>query len=210
MKRKPLLLVKKIRAATSELRTLGKTPLDAVALLRKFASPRTRRSESLALMAAGWSQSQVLAALEWAHLRALQRILDSPSPDLNAVVTLALEYADFPVNRVQREMRKMFADMLPDYERGKKVREKGQNAYGSWIDRCRQAEEFRRIDCELAKRTRATKRLRSVYARHRDIAEEYSARNPSKPVKYKTVERRLREFSIPLRLVEMALGRKLA
>ena len=189
MKQKLGSLDKRIRAATSELHNLGKTPLDAVTLLRKLVGRRTRRSDSHDSILADWSQAQYLAAIELAQLCALQQMLDSPSTPSLTVVMLALDYADTRVNRERHYFKKMIEDMIPDYGRGKKVREKGQNALGSWIDRYRQAEEFRRIDRELAKRPRASKPLRSPHARHKDIAEQYSARNRRTPVNYKTVER---------------------
>ena len=205
MKQQLRSLDKRIRRATSELHNLGKTPPDAVTLLRKLVGRRTRRSESYKLILADWSRSQFLVAIELAQLCALQQMLDSPSTPSLTVVMLALDYADTRVNRERHYFKKMIEDMIPDYGRGKKVREKGQNALGSRLDRYLQAEEFRRIDRELTERPRASKRSRSPHALYRDIAREYSARK----ISYKTVERRLKEFPVPLALVEKALGRKL-
>jgi hypothetical protein len=207
------LLDEKIRAATQQLRKSGKTPADAIALLRNITGPVAGNQKPFGFPPTGWKDKQAWAALELAHLCGLKELLRSASKstrrDLPAVLTLLLDHADARENRVRCELNEMIVEMLPDYRSGKKARESGQQAYGSWADRYHQAEEFRQIDRQLSKRARPSKRMRSQSARYRDIADEYRARHPNKSVSAKTVERRVREFPVPLAILAMALRHKL-
>jgi hypothetical protein len=209
------LLDEKIRAATQQLRKLGKTPADAIALLRNITGPVAGNEKPFGFPPTGWQDKQAWAARELAHLCTLKELLRLASKsthreDLTAALNLSLDYAHARENRVRCELNEIIVEILPDYRLGKKVREKGQQAYGSWADRYRQAEEFRQIDRQLSKRNRPSKRMRSQSARYRDIAEEYCARHPDKSVSAKTVERRVREFPVPLAILKMALRHKLA
>jgi hypothetical protein len=188
-------LDQKISAAKGWLEKLGKSPRDALALFRALANDVDRGCRNFDFSTVQWSTRQVWAAFELMCLCGLREAQSSRSPASNrAVVTLALWYAD----AIEQQRDQIVAEMLPDYRRGKRVREKGKEPHRSWASRYRQAEQFRKIALEL-------RQPRSQNARHRDISRRYYGDDSH----YKTVQRRMKEFPVPLHIFELALGRKL-
>jgi hypothetical protein len=196
-----------IDAVVARLVAAGKSPADALALLRATASSIKKRHGDRSLT--GWSVPQMWAAFELALLCGLREIVQHSSSSTEMALELAFAYAQIRENQLQHKLQQVIADMIPDFRRGRKVREAGRGARGSWSDRYRQAEEFRRIDGELSKRTKARTRSRSAHARHGDIARVYCSRHPGKSISSKTVGRRLQEFPVPMAILEMALRGKL-
>jgi hypothetical protein len=192
----PVSLGRRKRTAAAQLRELDKSPEEALKMLGEVVAP-AKKGHALDFRKAGWSPQQILVSLELAALCALDEMQSGrlpASPD--SIIRVALDYADVRKDRLIDEMR-------PDYERGKKVRESGAMAHGSFGSKYRKAEEFKTIGRKLARAGSLTKT-----EQHRQIAKRYSERS-GEQVSYKTVERYLKRFSIPLPLLEQALGRRL-
>jgi hypothetical protein len=88
----------------------------------------------------------------------------------------------------------MIHDMLPDWHRGKKVREKGAENYGTPAVRAKRRERVRKINCEILldwvqhKRRRLSSLTKT--RRYQLIAEKYQERF-GEPISHKNVERDL-------------------
>ena len=188
---RPVSLGRRIQTAAAQLRELGKSPEEALKL--RAVDAAAKKGHALDLRKAGWSRQQILVLLELAALCALKGMQSGHVPaSSDLIIRVALDYAD-------RREHRLFDEMRSDYERGKKVRESGAMAHGSFASKYRKAEKFKAIERKLARRGSLTKT-----ERHRLIAKRYSERY-GEQVSYKTVERSLKRFPVPLALVELAL-----
>jgi hypothetical protein len=190
----PVSLGRRKQTAAAQLRELGKSPEEALKMLGEVVAP-AKKGRALDFRKAGWSPQQILVLFELAALCALDEMQSGrlpASPD--SIIRVALDYADVREDRLIDEMR-------PDYKRGKKVRESGAMAHGSLGSKYRKAEEFRAIGRKLARASSLTKT-----EQHRRIAKTFSERS-GKQVSYKTVERYLKKFPVPLPILEEALSR---
>jgi hypothetical protein len=195
----PVSLGRRIQTAAAQLRELGKSPEEAIKMLRA-----AKKGHALDFRKAGWSPQQILVSFELAALCALKDMQSGrlpASPDL--IIRVALDYADVLKDLADVRKGRLIDEMRPDYERGKKVRESGAMAHGSYGSKYRKAEEFKAIEGSLARAGSLTKT-----ERHRLIAKRFSELS-GEQVSYKTVERYLKKFSVSLPLLEQALGRRL-
>jgi hypothetical protein len=179
----------KIADVVRRLDKLRKSPAEVLALFRSVRNGRD-------LATAGWSPEEVLTALELMCLCALREAHLNPllMPS-EAIATAAQWYSEV----IKLRWHEMIAEMWPDYLIGRKVREKGKATHPSWSARYRQAEKFRELDSTISKA------ITSKKERHKRIA----AKALGTPKAYKTVERRLKEFPVPLAIFELGFGRKI-
>jgi hypothetical protein len=187
------LLAAQIRAATRRLRVLGKTPSDAINLLRHITRSKASNRKPYGFVAADWRRSQVWAALELAYLSGLRELLRSASVAPKTIVTLALDYADARENRVRCQANETILKLLPDYRRGKKARTAGAEAHGSSSSRFQRALRLNEINRKILMGLLAKRRHPDVLnkiARNKRVADQFEKRY-GKAISYKTVERDL-------------------
>ena len=175
-----------ISNALRRLEEHGKSPSDGIALLASLL-----KSQQSEFSKSDWSEDQVRTALELGCL-CVFRIAQSGqlAADPIALSTIGRWYGAI----VRRQRDEMIHDMLPDWHRGKKAREKGAENHGSPAERAKRRERMREINREILLDwvQHKRRRLRSLtkIKRHKLIAKEYQKRYGS-VFSHKTVERDL-------------------
>jgi hypothetical protein len=174
-----------ISSAVQRLEEHGKSPREGIALLARML-----KSRNFEFARDGWPEDQVRTALELGCLCVFRRTQSGLlAADDIALGKIGRWYGAI----VRRQRDEMIHDMLPDWYRGKKVREKGAENHGTPAERAKRREHVHKINCEILLDWVAHKRRLSSLTkirRHKLIAKEYQKRY-GLVISHKTVERDL-------------------
>jgi hypothetical protein len=181
----------KIADVVERLDQLGKSPADVISLFERLES---EGFESFDLSKAEWSATQVWTALELMCLCTFRTVQTGDlHPDPIALTTIALLYGDV----IQQRAYRIFAGMLPDYERGSKSSERAPYSRSTPAERDTRRERVQKINHEVCLdwvKRRGAESLKTLTRKRQCklIADKYQKRH-GEPIDPKTVERDLRK-----------------